>query len=130
MISIAEVQNLQQMVGKVCTILTPYSNASVDSENKSDKPTTSNLSLYYSVKITSITQDCIWGKSIYDSGLTHVFFFPILGIVEEKVVDVSSTEYKKIQKAIEKPKPVSNDVFVNLEGLNEQVDLAKQAFKE
>jgi len=94
MITRESCHDLQYFIGKLCTIMAPPMGLHLDNRTYPE---------WFTVTVDQITSDAVWGTDP-QRGTKAVYFFPILGIVEEQVLDSNHPDYEKIKSEISQRK--------------------------
>lgn len=116
-------QNLtENFLGKICTVITQSISLPVKDPIVAAQ--------YFTGEVISIDYDGIWIKHMLSS--TKAFYaFPLIGIVEEKVVASNDPLHEKITQDINKaekkptPKSATANNFVGIDELREKVKKAQ-----
>lgn len=82
----------QYFIGRLCSIITQPIALPMDKKD---------FHQWFTVKIDDIDAEAIVGTDI-QRGTKNVFFFPILGIVEEQIIKPDHPEYTDIRNKVEK----------------------------
>jgi len=108
-------KELQYFVNKVCTIITPPMALPLSNQNFPE---------WFSIKIEAITPEAIVGSDL-SRNTKSVFFFPIIGIAEEQLIEENHPDYEKVKDYMEEKK---KDVPLSVAELSQQASLIKNKF--
>lgn len=112
--------DLQYFVGKLCTIMMPPMGLHLDKDTYPQ---------WFTVTVDRVTHEAIWGTDP-QRGTKAMYFFPILGIAEEQVLESDHPDYEKLKSEISERKILKPD-FPPDSFTTEQLEQAvKKTFKD
>lgn len=88
--------DLQYFIGKLCTIMMPPMGLHLDKDTYPE---------WFTITVDKITPEVIWGTDP-QRDTRAAYFFPILGIAEEQILDSNHPDYEKIKSEVAQRKMV------------------------